>query len=283
MQLTDARSLLFVPATSPHLLAKAAQRGADALVIDLEDAVPAERKAEARGLARAAIEQLAGQAPLLVRVNAAADLLRADIAALPLALLHGVMLPKVESEAQVRQAAGWLADDADNAGSAAAPPLALLVETPLGVLRAERIATAHASVVALGFGGEDYASGMLIAPHPEALAWPAQAVTTCAHAFGLACWGLPGSVAEIEDMDAYAALVRRARGIGFTGTVCIHPRQVAAANAGFGPTQLELAWARRVVDADAQARARGAGAAMLDGRMIDLPIVERARRWLERG
>jgi citrate lyase subunit beta/citryl-CoA lyase len=273
------RSLLFVPATSTHLLAKAAHRGADALVVDLEDAVPMARKVEARGLAARAIEQLAREAPVLVRVNAAKELLAADIESLPLAELQGVLLPKVESATQVQALVKLLARR--RAWEEAALPIVALIETPLGVMHAEAIATAHPSLCALGFGAEDYASAMSIAPRTESLLWAAQAVTNCAHAFGLPCWGLPGSIAEIGDMEAFAALVKRAREIGFTGTVCIHPRQVAPANAGFGPSEQELAWARKVVAADEEARAKGLGAVTLDGRMIDWPIVERALCWLE--
>lgn len=279
MQLSQARSLLFVPATSPHLLAKAAQRGADALIVDLEDSVPLERKAEARQMAARAIEQLAGQAPVLVRVNAGPELLRADVESLPLAGLRGVLLPKVESAAQVQHLAQLLAQR--QAPGAAPSQIAALIETALGVVRGESIATAHPSLCALGFGAEDYAAEMMVEPQPASLLWAAQSVTNCARAFGLACWGLPGSIAEIEDMDAFAGLVRQARAIGFSGTVCIHPRQVPLVNAGFGPTEHELAWARKVVAADDEARASGRGAVTLDGRMIDRPIVERARRWLK--
>ena len=279
MHLKEARSLLFVPATSPHLLAKAAQRGADALIVDLEDAVPLDRKVEARAMAARAIEQLADQVPVLVRVNSAAELLFADIESLPLARLQGVMLPKVESAQQVQSLAAALAQRGDPGPSTM--PIVALIETALGVLRAEEIATAHSGVCALGFGAEDYAAEMLVEPKPESLLWPAQAVSNCARAFNLACLGLPGSVAEIENMDAFAILVRQARSIGFTGTICIHPRQVGVANAGFGPSEQELAWARKVLAADDEARAKGLGAVTLEGRMLDRPIVERARRWLE--
>jgi citrate lyase subunit beta / citryl-CoA lyase len=190
--------------------------------------------------------------------------------------VQGVLQPKVESPSQVVLTAELLARRSDS-GSAPVP-LAALIETPLGVLRAEAIATAHPSLTALGFGAEDYAAEMRIAPHPEALQWAAQSVANCARAFGLACWGLPGSVAEIDDMSAFAGLVRRARDIGFSGTVCIHPRQVPVANTGFGPTEDDLLWATRVVAAAEQARVQGLGAISLDGRMIDRPVLERAKR-----
>jgi citrate lyase subunit beta/citryl-CoA lyase len=274
MRLNALRSLLFVPATSEHLLARAAQRGADALVVDLEDAVPLARKREARGLAALAVAALADHAPVLLRVNAEPALLAQDIAAAPLEQLTAVMLPKVESAQQVQALAAALAQNGR------ALPIVALVETARGVVQAAAIAQSHPTLAALGFGGEDYAAEMGVAPQPVSLRWPAQQVATCARAWQLPCWGLPGSVAEIADMSAFAALVAEARAIGFSGTVCVHPRQVGVANAGFGPTEEELAWARQVLAADADASARGLGAVTLEGRMVDRPIVERARRWL---
>ncbi|NYT82796.1 CoA ester lyase [Alcaligenaceae bacterium] len=278
MSLNMLRSVLFVPAVSTHLLAKAAQRGADALILDLEDAIPLDRKQEAREKLADAIQGIGGAAPVLVRVNADPDMLRADLAALPATGLAGIMLPKVESAAQIQTLCAWLEKN-----GAASLPVVALIETPLGVLRLESIASAHQSVAALGFGGEDYATEMSIAPTPDSLAWAAHAVANCAHAFGLACWGLPGSVAEIHDMESYASLVARARSMGFTGTVCIHPNQIPHANRGFSPSEKELEWARAVVAAGEDAQARGLGAATFEGRMIDRPVIERAQSLLMRG
>lgn len=278
MHLNDLRSLLFVPATSQHLWGKAAERGADAVIVDLEDGVPADRKAQARVMAREAIELLADATPVFARINAPEALFALDIAALPLDRLQGVLLPKVESADEVRTLAACIAGHQ----AAASPALAIaaLIETPLGVMEARHIATAHPSVKALGFGAEDYATEMGVPAEPQSLMWAAQAITCCARAYGLACWGQPGSIAEINDMTAFAGLVRQARRAGFSGTPCIHPRQVTVANAGFGPTDAELDWARRVLVADVAAQADGRGVVTLDGRMIDRPIVERARRWL---
>lgn len=278
MSLNMLRSMLFVPAVSTHLLAKAAQRGADALILDLEDAIPLDRKQEARDKLVGAVQAIGNAAPVLVRVNADPDMLQADLAVLPVSRLAGIMLPKVESAAQVQSLCAWL----EKNGTASLPVVAL-IETPLGVLRLESIASAHKNVAALGFGGEDYATEMSIAPTPESLDWAAHAVANCAHAFGLACLGLPGSVAEIHDMESYANLVARARTMGFTGTVCIHPNQIPHANRGFSPSEEELAWARAVVAAGEDATSRGLGAVTLEGRMIDRPIIERARSLLMRG
>jgi citrate lyase subunit beta / citryl-CoA lyase len=251
MRVKAARSLLFLPATSPHLLAKATERGADALIVDLEDSVPDLRKAEARPLATAAMHALSARgAEILLRVNADPPMLDDDLATIPPGLVVTIMLPKVESAAQVELVATKLAATGQDGRIAA------LIETPRGVLEAPRIAAAPA-VCALGFGAEDYAAALGLHPVPETLAMPAQCVGIAAHAHGHAFWGLAGSIAETADMEAFAGLVRLSRPLGFTGSVCIHPRQVPVVNMGFGPTLEELAWARRVVATAEAARARG--------------------------
>ena len=278
MRLKPLRSLLFLPAIATTMLAKATERGADALIVDLEDSVPLPRKAEARVLAAAAVRELAQRgATVLLRVNAEPALWQDDIAGMPLDLLTAVMLPKVEQPEDVERLAVAMAS-----ACATPPPIAALIESPRSVLGCAAIA-AHPRLCALGFGAEDYAAMLGVAPDPVALAWPAYQVLTCAHAWGLQCWGLAASIALIDDMQTFEASVRVGRAMGFTGSVCIHPRQVPVVNQGFSPTAEELAWAARVVAADKEALANGLGAVRVDGRMIDRPIVERARRWLAAG
>lgn len=274
--LTACRSLLFLPATADHMLDKAPQRGADALIVDLEDSIATERKADARPMARAAVRSLASRgAAVLLRVNSAPALWQLDLQDMPLEALVAVMLPKVETPQQVEALAQALAEQSGGH----APPVVALLETPRGVLAAADVAR-HPALVALGFGAEDYAAALGVAPAPLALAWPAQQVITAAHAFGLQCWGLADSIAEVQDMVAFEKAVLTGRAMGFTGSVCIHPRQVPVVNDGFAPSADELRWAAQVVAADEATTAAGRGAVLLDGRMIDRPIVERARRWL---
>lgn len=276
MSLKPLRSLLFLPATSEHLLAKATERGADALVVDLEDSIPPDRKAAARPMAVAAVQQLAARgATVVLRVNSEPDAWRLDLQGMPLHLVSAVMLPKVETLEQLGRFAQAVAAQAGDS----TPPIAALLESPRGVLAANQVA-AHPALCALGFGAEDYAGAIGVSAEPAALTWPAQQVLTCAHAWGLQCWGLAASIAAVDDLAYFEGAVRAGRAMGFTGTVCIHPRQVPVANRGFSPSDQELAWARRVVAADQAAREAGVGAVLLDGRMIDKPIVDRARRWL---
>ncbi|MFY8081452.1 MAG: HpcH/HpaI aldolase/citrate lyase family protein [Limnohabitans sp.] len=276
MQIKQFRSLLFVPATSEHLWEKASQRGADAVVIDLEDAIPIEKKELARAMAPKAIQLLKDKgADVVLRVNSDPKLWEQDLVGMPLKSLSAVMLPKVETKDQVEAFSKALTQHC----SATPPPIAALLETPLGVLATSQIA-GHPSLCALGFGAEDYSGAIGVHPHALALTWPAQQVITGAHAYGLQCWGMAGSIAEVKDLDAFGKDVEFARSIGFTGSVCIHPNQVAIVNRGFSPSAAELEWAQKVVDADEAARAKGLGAVLLEGKMIDKPIVDRARRWL---
>ena len=276
MQIKQFRSLLFVPATSEHLWEKASQRGADAVVIDLEDAIPIEKKELARAMAPKAIQLLKDKgADVVLRVNSDPQLWEQDLVGMPLKSLSAIMLPKVETRDQVEAFSKALTQHC----SATPPPIAALLETPLGVLATSQIA-GHPSLCALGFGAEDYSGAIGVHPHALALTWPAQQVITGAHAYGLQCWGMAGSIAEVKDLDAFGKDVEFARSIGFTGSVCIHPNQVAIVNRGFSPSAAELEWAQKVVDADEAARAKGLGAVLLEGKMIDKPIVDRARRWL---
>jgi citrate lyase subunit beta/citryl-CoA lyase len=270
------RSILFVPALSTHLLAKAHQRGADALVIDLEDSIPPDRKVEARPAAVLAVQTLAARGQhLMLRVNADPALWRDDILGFPEGALTAVMLPKVESAAAVDALATALARQYKN-------PIAILplIETPRGLLAAAEIA-AHPAVAALGYGAEDYAAAIGVIATPVAVGVPAYTVVAAAHAFGRQCIGLPASIGDIADLAAFEEAVRMARAIGFTGSVCIHPSQVEILNRGFSPTEAELDRARRLVAADDAARAEGRGAFVFEGRLADGPIVIRARRLLE--
>lgn len=276
MQINQFRSLLFVPATSEHLWEKATQRGADAVVIDLEDAIPLDKKEMARAMAPKAIQLLKDRGvEVVLRVNSAPTLWQQDLVGMPLQYLSAIMLPKVETKDQVEAFSKALIQ----LSTATPPPIAALIETPLGVLATAQIAN-HPSLCALGFGAEDYSGAIGVHPNALALSWPAQQVITCAHAYGLQCWGMAGSIAEVKNLEAFGKDVEFARGIGFTGSVCIHPNQVAIVNRGFSPSAEELEWAHKVVEADQAALAKGLGAVLLEGKMIDKPIVDRARRWL---
>ncbi|MCL4746673.1 MAG: CoA ester lyase [Burkholderiaceae bacterium] len=267
------RTLLFVPVLEPRFFAKAGQRGADALILDLEDAVVPERKAEAReALVAAAATLRAGGVPVLARVNNDPATIEHDLKACVAAGVDMVMLPKAESAEQVRFVAERLGPGVG---------LAPLIESPRGVLRAEAIVGAHDAVVATGFGAEDFALAMGAAPSRALLGPPASHVAMCAHAHGVACWGLVTGIVELADREALREIGLQARQLGFTGTPAIHPNQVPVFNEAFSPSEQEIAHSRRVLEVFEAARACGAGTTRLDGKLVDKPIVDRALRILE--
>ena len=273
--LCTVRSALFVPLADERFLAKAHERGADALLLDLEDSVPPAQKAEARARLPEAVRRLAAAgAAAMVRVNNDAALLADDLKAAVRARAAAVFLPKVESADQV-QAASFLLDGSD-AGIVA------MIESPAAVLDAPAIARAGGRLAGLAFGSEDYCGALGIASGAALLDWPAQMVAVAARAQGLAAFGLPGPVAEIADTDGYARLLEKSKAMGYTGCLCIHPKQVLAANRVHAPSDAELALAREIVQAFDAAVKEGRGAFALHGRMIDAPVAAQARATLAR-
>ena len=281
------RSILFIPALAERFIAKAGARNADMLVIDLEDSIAPSRKDDARAALPGVASRLAATGvPLMVRINhlpggAATALVAADIAAAVRPEIVGLKLPKIETAAEVVACAELVA----KAERAAGLPdghtwLMPMLETPRGVLNADAIAGAHARVKVLNFGVEDFAQAMRILPTATATSMPAQMVAMAARAHGLPAIGLPGSVADFTDIAAFRRTVQLARALGFAGSGCIHPAQVPVCNEVFGATAAELADARAIVTLYEAALARGEGAVAHQGRMIDIPVFERARALL---
>ncbi len=275
IDLPSLRSALFVPLADERFLAKAHERGADALLLDLEDSVPPAHKITARArLPEAARRFAALGATVMVRVNSAPELVADDLQAAAQSQVSAVFLPKVESAEQVIGAERLLG------GSAA--KLVAMLESPAAVLDAVAISRAGTRLAGLVFGAEDYCGVLGIASGKAALDWPAQMVAVAARARGLAAFGLPGPVSEIVDMEAYSRLVERAKAMGFTGCTCIHPRQVAVANRVHSPSEAEIALAQEIVAAFEAALREGRGAFALHGKMIDAPVVDQARATLAR-
>ncbi len=269
------RSALFVPLADDRFLAKAHERGADALLLDLEDSVPPAHKLAARArLPEAARRLAASGATVMVRVNSLPELVADDLKAAAQSPVVAVFLPKVESAEQIVAAERALGGNTAQ--------LVAMLESPAAVLSAMEISRAGTRLAGLVFGSEDYCGVLGISSGTAALDWPAQMVAVAARARGLAAFGQPGPVAEIADMDAYARLLVKARAMGFTGTLCIHPKQVTLANRVYSASEEEIALAREIISAFEAALRDGRGAFALHGRMIDAPIVDQARATLAR-
>lgn len=303
-QLRPQRSILAVPATSTHFFAPAAAGPADAVFLDLEDAVAPGRKDEARELAVEALAGLDwGAKWMTVRINEIGSIwgYRDIIDLVERApRLDSLLIPKVESPEDVRFVERLVVAVEQRNGRDRPVALEALIETPGGVARVEAIAGASTRLASLAFGVGDYSVAMQVPQIEYGVPDPDYAVLApagpdgerVAHAndqwhFALvrianACRAagirpLDGPFTAIADLDGYEAAARRGRSLGFDGKWAIHPAQVETANRIFSPSPAELAWAARVDAAMTEALAAGAGAAQLDGRMIDLAHVRHAR------
>jgi citrate lyase beta subunit len=273
------RSKLFVPGSRPELFAKALAGQADAISIDLEDAVVEARKAQARELVAAWLRENTDALGklVIVRVNAMdTPHFEADVAAVVRPGLHVLNLPKPESRDDVR-AALELVRRAERANGVSQPVRLLLnVETPRALRKAPELAKSDARVMGLQVGLGDLFEPLGIDRRETAAVQQVLlAVRLAAGEAGIDAYD--GAWADIQDSAGYLAEAHLARRLGFAGKTCIHPSQVALANEAFRPTDAEIAHALKVTEAAAQADARGAGAYVVDGRMIDRPFVLRAR------
>ena len=265
------RSLLFVPAARPDRFPKALATGADAVCLDLEDGVAPGAKETARGQAFAL---LAGRGPsraeVSLRINDVKTALgRTDLAALAAAGVRpdALMLPKVAGAGEIGEVEAALA------GTGAALPLIVQLETAAGLMAAAEIAAASPNVSAVFFGAVDLAADLGCAVEWEALLHARSRVVLAAGAAGVSALDSPWM--DVPAVAALAGESRRARRLGFAGKAAIHPSQVPVIQRAFSPSAEEVAWARKVVAA--YERQQG-GVLLVDGRLVERPVVRSARR-----
>ena len=278
------RSLLFVPVTARRFVDGAARRGADAIILDLEDSVAASEKDRARTLVPEAAETVSGGgADVVVRINRPLRLAVRDIEAAVGPGVLALALPKVDGPEHVRLLAEIIDEvEIERGVVPGTTRLIAMVETAAAFFRIAEIARAHPRLCALNLGAEDFATSAGISPDAEALSMPKQMAVFAARAAGLMPLGFIGTVAEFHDLDGFRQTIRRSRRLGFIGASVIHPSQVPILNEEFRASPEEADHARRVVAAYDTALAKGVGAVTVDGKMIDVPVVERARLLLER-
>ena len=278
------RSLLFVPVTAEKFVRTGADRGADGIILDLEDAVAPSQKERARTLIADAIPQVARNGgDVLVRVNRPWRLLVRDVEAAVIPGIAALMLTKVDSPEHVQAVAEIVAElEAERGLPVGAMKFVVLVETAAGFFRIEAIARSHPRVVALSLGTEDFTADCGMLPDPDSLFYPKQHTLIAARAAGILPMGFVGSIADFRDQEAFRAIVRRSRRLGFMGASAIHPLQVPVLNEEFGVTGAEEERAQRMVAAYEAAFAQGLGAVQFEGAMIDVPVVERAKNVLRR-
>lgn len=276
------RSLLFVPAHVPRFVGRAHERGADGIILDLEDAVPAEEKPAARASLAESVGLVSRNgAAALVRVNSGLlDLVR-DLEAAAVAGVAALVFPKAEEPGVIRAVSSALGELERARGLALGDiRLVLQIETPAALFRLPEIAGADSRIIAMTLGPEDFSAALGATPDAASLHGPNLSVLCAARAAGLLPLGFVGSIGAYDDIPAYRATVAAARRLGFRGAMAVHPAQVPVLNEGFSPDPAEIDWAERVIAGDAAARAEGRGAFRLDGKMIDPPVVRRAEEIL---
>ena len=267
------RSLLFAPAVRPDFIVKLPERGADAVVVDCEDATPAGAKDLARQHVREHVSALAEKCKVTVRVNAvASEWFADDINDGVVPEVAAIVVPKIDSvDALNTVSAALEANGLGHIGVIAG------IETALGVADA-RLLLAHERVVAAYFGAEDFIAdmgGIRTASNEEVL-YARSAVALAARLGGVPL--LDQVVTDFRDDDRFIAECAQARAIGYSGKLCIHPGQVALANAAFIPSADEVDRARRLLEVYENATSEGLAAIDFEGQMVDEPLAVQARR-----
>ncbi len=278
------RSMMFVPVNVEKFVNTGADRGADAIILDLEDSIAPSQKERARTLIADAIPRVARNgADVLVRVNRPWRLLVRDVEAAVIPGVAALMLTKVDSPEHVRAVAEMVDElEAERGLPPGKLKFVALVETAEGFFRIQEIARSHPRVVAISLGTEDFTASVGMMPDAEGLLYPKQHTVFAARAAGILPLGFVGSIADFRDQEAFRAIVRRSKRLGFVGASGIHPLQIPVLNEEFAPTTAEVDRAERMVAAYDKAYAEGLGAVQFEGAMIDVPVVERARTVLKR-
>jgi citrate lyase subunit beta/citryl-CoA lyase len=292
------RSVLATPGSQPRMIAKALASDADVIMIDLEDAVAPEQKAVARAEVAAALREGDWRGrPRTFRMNALdtpwfvhdlVEVIEGAVGAIDL-----IVVPKVGGSDDVAAVATILASLEGALGMTASIGLEVQIESARGLMNCEAIATASSRVEALVFGPGDYAAsvGMPLAAIGTADRWddaypghrwdyPLQRILVAGRAAGTRV--IDGPYADFRDLGGFRRSCQTARALGYDGKWCIHPAQVPIANEIFTPDEAELAWARRVLTANAEAAREGRGSFALDGQMIDAASLRLAHATLAR-
>jgi citrate lyase subunit beta/citryl-CoA lyase len=263
---TIDRSLLFVPGNRPERFTKACDSGADAVIIDLEDAVPPTEKSQARAAVAAWLKP---ERPVFLRINAGdTPWFRDDCELARVAGVAAILLPKAERIEEI----------VTLSSAGAGKPVLPIIETAAGFDNIQAIARAQ-GVQRLVFGSIDFQLDLGISGDDAELLMFRSGIVLASKLAGLQA-PVDGVSTAIDDAQGLAADAARSRKLGFGGKLCIHPRQVGGVNAAFSPSDEELAWARRILDAAVVA---GGAAIAVDGKMVDRPVMLRAQAILDQG
>ena len=275
---------MYVPVNVEKYVDKAHARGADCIQLDLEDSVPASQKDAARKLVPAAAKRVRrGGGDVVVRVNSPYEMTVKDLDASICVEVDGIAITKAQNAEHVKRVDDLVSElEAKRGLRFGHTRLIAMIETPAAFFQMPAIAQSSARLAAMNIGGEDFALENGMEPTEETLLMPKQQMIFAARSGGLMPLGFIASVAAFGDWDAFGRMVRRSRQFGFMGAGCIHPGQVPIVNREYSPSPEEAAYARRVIEENEKAEAAGRASFVINGKMIDVPVVERARRLLAR-
>ena len=278
------RSLLYMPANNEKFLAKAQNRGADAIILDLEDSVAPDDKLKAREICKSAIRELVyGPSDILVRVNSPLSLAVRDIEAVTQQGLKGLLLPKVESAGILIAMDELITSLEQERGMKVGQIRTIpMLETPKALLSARSIASSINRNIGLILGGEDFATSAGLYPSAETLSYPKIQMALAAKAAGLMPLGILDTVADFSDADYMFEVAKKSAKFGFEGATCIHPTMIEALNRGFSPTREGINEAIQIIKIMENAWQNNHGAAQINGKMIDMPVYERAKAVVQR-
>ena len=276
------RSLLFIPVNNEKFVAKAHSRGADAVILDLEDSIAPDQKVSAREVLPAAAKQVVDNGTdVLVRVNA--EWLEDDIHAATTADVKAIVLPKVNTEAPVLKAAGLL-DQLERERSLEQGSIKLLaqIEDVRALPNLDVIARSSGRLLGMSLGSEDFSASAGMLPLSETLYAPNQQVVFACRRAGILPFGFPASITLFSDTNALTQAVVQAANMGFVGAFCIHPNQVKVLNEALTPDKSAVDDARALLDEFARAEVEGRAVFAFKGKMVDLPVILRARELVVR-
>lgn len=274
------RSRLYAPGNNPHLLAGIEVHGSDCVLLDLEDSVPLSEKTSARILVKHLLGAVDFPQEVWVRINGLDACGEDDVREVLNGRPNGVCLPKTESASDVTRLSALLNDvEAALGMEPGFTKIMPIIETAKGVLHCEEIALADPRIVMIAFGAEDYTRDVGAIRSRPSLLFARSMIVAAAAAAGIQASDTV--FADLGDDEGLAKETALARELGFDGKGAINPRQLAPIHRAFSPTEDEVAYAQRVVEAAQEAERAGSGAVSLEGKMIDKPVLERAKRLIK--
>ena len=278
------RSLMYCPVNVEKYVDKAHTRGADVIQLDLEDSVPVSEKAAARKLVeKAAARVRRGGADVVVRFNQPLSQAVRDIEYSICPDVDALACTKIGGASHIQLLDELVSELEEKRGMPVGhTKFIVMIETSDAFFQIRDIVRASPRIVACNIGGEDFALDNNMQPTGEALVYPKQQMIFAANTVGIIPLGFIDSIAGFGDWEAFRKMVRRSRDFGFMGAGCIHPGQVAIINQEYTPGEAEVAYAQKLIKLDNEAAASGRGSFTLDGKMVDIPIIVRARKSIAR-